>query len=66
MSEEEKIVFDLNEDGVVNDVDVVLLKQFVLGTITSFPVEQQLSEIVISTMPKKTTYYIGDKKGLRL
>lgn len=65
LSEEEKKVFDLNGDGVVDDEDVELLKQFVLGTRTSFPVEEQLSEIVISTMPKKTTYYIGDSISIQ-
>lgn len=65
LSEEEKKVFDLNGDGVVDDEDVELLKQFVLGTRTSFPVEEQLSEIVISTMPNKTTYYIGDSISIQ-
>ena len=60
LSEEEKKVFDLNGDGRINNEDMELLKQFILGTRTSFPVEEQLSEIVISTMPKKTTYYVGD------
>lgn len=65
LSEEEKKVFDLSGDGVVDDEDVELLKQFVLGTRTSFPVEEQLSEIVISTMPDKTTYYIGDSISIQ-
>lgn len=60
MTSDEKKRADLNGDGYVNQEDIELIKQFIVGLINEFPVERQLGSISITKKPSKTTYMIGE------
>jgi hypothetical protein len=60
LTDAEKVIFDLNGDGVVDATDYSLLNQFILKEITSFPVESLLDKVQVTTLPKVTSYYVGD------
>lgn len=58
---DEKKRADLNGDGRVTKADKELINQFILKTITEFPVENQLASITITKEPVKTAYTVGEK-----
>lgn len=60
VSDDEFIYYDLNGDEVIDENDKDLLNQYILKDIFSFPVEELLDYIEITTLPNKTKYYTGD------
>lgn len=60
-TKEEVVVCDLDGDSKVTEKDVELLKQMIVGMISSFPVEHLVSSIKITRLPDKLSYYIGDQ-----
>ena len=61
LSEGEKIIYDLNGDGVIDSEDLNLLNRYILQEITYFPIEDMISQIIISEKPHKIDYVVGEK-----
>ncbi len=55
---------DLNVDGKLTEEDSQLLRQFVVGSITEFPAERLISELVITKEPDKLSYQVGESLSM--
>lgn len=60
LADDDKKRADLDGDGKITEKDVELLRNFYVGIITEFPIEKMLTQIVITRVPDKTSYYVGD------
>lgn len=60
LTEAEKVIVDVDGDGKVTEADRDLINQYILKTIDTFPVEKMLSEIKITKLPDKLSYFKGD------
>lgn len=68
-TENQKMLMDLDGDAVLTDEDVEIINQYLLHDEYIFPVETQVNNISILSLPKKTEYHIGEKldfDGLKL
>lgn len=60
LTDTEKIIVDVDGDGKVTINDRELMSQYIVGSIDAFPIETMLSEIKLTKLPNKLSYFKGD------